>query len=39
MSSEDRPIWGVITPVVPPGALVAQAKMLEAAGVEGLFAP
>ena len=37
--AEKKPIWGVITPTVPPGALAAQAKMFEAAGLEGLFAP
>lgn len=34
-----KPTWGVITPTVPPGTLAAQAKMFEAAGLEGLFAP
>jgi probable F420-dependent oxidoreductase len=34
-----RPIWGVITPKVPPGVLVGQAQLYEQAGLEGLFAP
>lgn len=39
MAAKNGRIWGVITPNVPPGALGPQAKMLESAGLEGLFAP
>ena len=38
MTQKKRPIWGVISPNVPPGVLTGQAKMLEQAGLEGLFA-
>ena len=39
MRHKTKPIWGVITPAVPPGVLAGQAKMYEQAGLEGLFAP
>ncbi|HEU4759904.1 MAG TPA: LLM class flavin-dependent oxidoreductase [Dehalococcoidia bacterium] len=39
MAEKKREVWGVITPSVPPGMLAAQARMLEQAGVDGLFAP
>lgn len=39
MTADRRRYWGIVTPNVPPGALTAQAKMLEDAGLEGLFAP
>jgi len=37
--SGKRPIWGVITPTVPPGVLTGQAKLYEQGGLAGLFAP
>ena len=39
MRDNKRPIWGVITPTVPPGVLAGQARLYEQAGIEGLFAP
>src|SRR5437867_12124829 len=39
MRNSTKPIWGVITPAVPPGVLAGQAKMYEQTGLEGLFAP
>lgn len=39
MKAGKRPIWGVIATTLLPGALAGQAKMLEQAGLEGLFAP
>ncbi len=38
MANEKRRYWGVISPLAGP-ALTMQAKMLEQAGLEGLFAP
>jgi len=34
-----KPAWGVISPTLLPGVLLGQVKMLEQAGLEGLFAP
>jgi probable F420-dependent oxidoreductase len=39
MRNSTKPMWGVITPAVPPGVLAGQAKMYEQTGLEGLFAP
>jgi probable F420-dependent oxidoreductase len=36
--ANERPIWGIISPTLLPGALVAQTKMYEQVGLEGLFA-
>lgn len=39
MKSEKRPIWAVISPNVPRESFLMQVRLLEQAGVEGLFAP
>lgn len=39
MAADKRPYWGIVTPALPAPVLTAQAKMLEDAGLAGLFAP
>ncbi len=39
MAANKRPIWGVVSTTLLPDVMLGQARMLEQAGLEGLFAP